>query len=113
MKRSDIREEFYNNLLDDGMMYIDYWAYEIEDDGSDITPEQRARLEAFTTADVARGWRLLLKLEKAGKFSCCGSPDAVRRSERSLASGDGGEDYDACVADAVIQLALLGDIVYG
>jgi hypothetical protein len=108
--RSAIREEFYQNMLDDAATACHYW-----------WDEHRAEKEtpplpdwnSLTINDVARGWRALLIRERAGRFFCCGSDRAVRDAERALNDKDGTEDYDACVADAVIQLALLGDLVYG
>lgn len=106
-KRSKIREEFYQFILDDASGYVGYW-YNDEHEAGNVK-----RYSELTTDDVARGWQRLIEFERAGKFFCCGSDRAVRDSEASLSSKDGGEDYDACVADAVIQLAVLGDIVYG
>ncbi|MEV0759552.1 hypothetical protein [Nocardia sp. NPDC050435] len=114
-------------MLDDSAGAVRYWAHvkwaplngepnkqmvvqEADEDGSvdDGTPELFVTVE-----DIARGWQLLLAWEKAGKFHHCGSSDAVQRAERSLTNRDGGHDYDACVADAVVQLATLGEIRYG
>lgn len=108
-KRSDRRREFYDNMLSDAWSSVSYWWFEAsESDGYEL-PE----FDDLTIDHVAKGWQMLINVEEAGKFQCCNDPKAVRNAERSLQCGDDCEDYDACVSDAVIQLALLGEIVYG
>lgn len=106
MGRSELREEFYSDVLSDAGSACYYWWY---DHDGDPLPAWGS----LTTNDVARGWQRLIKVEREGGFMCCGDPRAVRRSEAALSQGTDDADYDACVADAVIQLALFGKIIYG
>lgn len=106
MGRTAERENFYVDLLGDAQRACAYWWY-------DHSGEALPKWEDITSDDVSRGWYRLVKLEKEERFQCCGDPRAVRDAEAALSHRTGEEGYDACVADAVIQLALLGEVRYG
>lgn len=113
-KRSELREQFYADMLSDAWSAVDYWVYPANS-GAENVEEVYERYNAMTTDDIAHGWQTLLTRERDGRFFHCGTHWPVREAERALTSNeqDGYLDYDDCVIDAVIQLALLGDLVYG
>lgn len=103
---ASIRKEFYDDLLSDSRIAVKYW-YDEE------TPQVQARVRAVTRDDIAKAWRKLVALEHDGTFCHCNEPHAVRDAEMALqARNQDALDYDACVADAVVQLAVLGEIIY-
>lgn len=107
MGRSVVREDFYSLMLSDAGYACRYWWYDHDDKDLPL-PDW----DDLTTNDVARGWNRLLRVERDGRFFCCGQEGVVRRAEAELSRGEDA-DYDACVADAVIQLALFDKIIYG
>jgi hypothetical protein len=125
-KRTEVREQFYRWMLEESPSAVAYWA---RTEWSDIPgdPEfsrlivrelgdEEEPIAEFTIGvdSIATGWRKLLDLEKAGKWQHCGvTGRPIAAAEQSLVSGDGGEEYDACVIDSVVQLAILGEVRYG
>lgn len=112
MKRSQLREDMYQGLLDSADSSCHYWWF---DHRADSTNAPIPDLRDVTTDDVARGWWMLHAIESAGRFHCCGDDRRVRDAERDVAAGEdeGTDIYCDCVSDAVIQLALLGKMIYG
>ncbi|CAM4326335.1 hypothetical protein NONI108955_20985 [Nocardia ninae] len=124
--RSELRQTFYENMLSDSPSSVRYWALTEWDEkpgepefsrlvvkefgDEDVNGPALSRHEV-TVDDMARGWQLLVKHEADGKFHHCGSSDSVRTAEKSINAD--AADYDACVIDAVIQLAILGEVRYG
>lgn len=121
--RSLRREEFYQDMLEDAETAVRYWgrteplerrvligSWRVWEIGSGNEPLGSAHV--VTVDVIARGWRKLLALEATGGFDHPDGAGTVRAVERSLTSGDGREDYDAGVADTVVQLAVFGEIRY-
>lgn len=120
--RKPQREQFYQDLLADVEPAVSDWArterlvrrvsegWKVFEVGA--SRQQIGSPYVVTVDTIASGWRNLLELEKAGKFQHCDEADTVRAAERSLTADDGGEDYDLCVVDAVVQMAMLGELRY-
>jgi hypothetical protein len=118
--RNKTRQQFYEYMLSDAPRAINDWAVcawvskgklMIDEYGDEPEP---TRTYTITVKDIVRGWRMLLELEKAGKWWHCGDDsNPIARTERALIAQDGTEDYDACVIDGVVQLATIGEVIYG
>lgn len=100
------RIEFYETMKIDAAVAVHYWWFE---EFKDSTP-----LDELTMNGMHEGWLRLLEIEASGHFYCCNSSEpVVKICDANLTAGNGMEDYDACVADAVVQCALLQEIRYG
>ncbi|MEV2222721.1 hypothetical protein AB0E01_22915 [Nocardia vinacea] len=116
--RSEVREQFYQDMFDTAPRAVAYWARTEWRDDELIVREfgdddEQVSEHVISVQSIATGWRRLLDLEKAGKWwHCQDNSKPIAKAERSLVARDGGEDADDCVADAVVQLATLGEVRY-
>jgi hypothetical protein len=87
-------------------------AFELIELGDDDKP--LANLGTVDIETIAKGWQALLAKETEGGFCHCGRErNSVREAEKALKEQSNGEEYDACVIDAVIQMAMFGELKYG
>lgn len=119
-RRNPYREQFYEWMFSEISPAFSPWASMEWDEGTEeylITDrEDEDKSYRLGYPLIAKGWQALVKLDRAGKWQhCLGAGMTVSQSEYSLANHgeDNNADYDACVIDAVVQLALLGEVRYG
>ena len=106
----------FSDIVDTALMCIDYWADEAEfqephDEGDSpaklsLSCEEGVDLYEVTRADAEKAMTLIAE----GKVTVC---DSIRADILAAIKEDDYGNIDGYAADAIIQIACFGELIYG
>ncbi|TDD97195.1 hypothetical protein [Actinomadura rubrisoli] len=123
----DENDPFFVDLLKGDLEYISYWAevQPVPNEDGVFSVRERDKLRDVNGRQVGgvlvdintilQGWEKLRRLEEHGGFAHCGAIGTRVTAidvDRKFGGAEGLE-YDRCIADAVVQMGLFGELRYG
>ena len=103
-----LTHENFIDVIDTACHSIDYWADEVDYDAGTlgVSCEEGTEIHEINRADIEKAMAKIIE----GKASIC---DSIRADVASAIKEDDYGYIDSYAADAIVQIACFGEIVYG
>lgn len=116
MKRSEARTEYLKDFLLTAMQGCDYWCDVTDydyDAGTGTLVDDEDVEHSFSLDTIAHGIQVLTTGENAKRSFTMSGADYWKQFKLSNRTNGEDGDYDADIADNVLQAGLFGKVIYG